>query len=146
MKKKNVLYLTAILFLLALGVGYYYHCQNMANLDSLSVETSTNRKENHLKTGYELLVKGNYLWIMTNNKVPYKASLSSLQKQIDKTISNHRFNPKSPFYGRKVKIIKKTAFLGKYTIITKELKLIFSKKDDGSYQSQDGTVWLKSVE
>lgn len=146
MKKKKFLAAAGPLILLALFIGIYRYQKNVQILEDLSLETSTNRSDNNLKTGYELLVKGDSLWIITNNKVPYKESKSSLQKQIDQTIAGHRFNSKSAFYGRKVKVIKKTAFFGKYTIATKKLRLFLTKQDDGSYKSQDGTVWLKTVD
>lgn len=143
MKKKMTLSIVAVIVVLVVVVGgvFFYRNQTTVPQGWTNRTLTVDNSENRLSNWFDLYFTKNHAILVAKNSRNSEQKKTRLDKEILQAYSTKKNNP--PQTGVKADLgrVDTTELKNGYTIRTKKVVFIFTKMSDGSYRSQDGTVW-----
>lgn len=140
MKKKMTLSIVAVIVVVVGGV-FFYRNQTTVPQGWTNRTLTVDNSENRLSNWFDLYFTKNHAILVAKNSRNSEQKKTRLDKEILQAYSTKKNNP--PQTGVKADLgrVDTTELKNGYTIRTKKVVFIFTKMSDGSYRSQDGTVW-----
>lgn len=143
MKKKMTLSIVAVVVALVVVVGgvFFYRNQTTVPQGWANRTLTVDNSENHLSNWFDLYFTKNHAILVAKNSRNSEQKKTKLDKEILQAYSVKQ--GETPKTGAKADLgrVKTTKIKDGYTLQTKKVTFEFVKNSDGSYRSQDGTVW-----
>ena len=143
MKKKMTLSVIVVVTVLVAVIGgmFFYNNQTTVPKNWVNRILTVDNTENRLSNWFDLYFTNNHALLVAKKSKISEQKKTKLNKEILQAYSTKKNNP--PQTGVKADLgrVDTTESNNGYTIRTKKVVFIFTKMSDGSYRSQDGTVW-----